>query len=219
MSSYSTTKQNYLEILKTFFMALIFLGIGSYIGVKFIPPTFRYYMNLAFVVVILFSMFSKKGGFIRTKASMYIYALILGILTGSTYIYYFYNLGAGTFISVVLGVILIFAMAYIVASRSTEEKLFSMTPMIFGGIFVLFILEIINIFIFKFGTFDIILSAIGIGIYSIYAMVIMKSIQVRCRYGTLSESEVVNLAYSVFISFLNLLLDLLRLVSIINRED
>lgn len=218
MSYQSVVKKNYLAILSTFFMALVFLGIGSFIGVKFIPPSVRSFMNMAFFIVVLFSLFSRKGGFIRSKKSMYIYASVLGILTGSTYIYYFNTLGAGTFISVVLGVVLIFGMAYIVASRANEGDLFKLGPIIFGGIIILLILEFINIFLFKFGTFDIILSAIGIIIYSTYSIIIMKSVQVRCRYGVLSEIEVVSLAYSIFISFLNLLLDILRLVSILKDE-
>ena len=43
----SMVKRNYLEILKTFFIALVFLGIGSFIGINFIPLTLRYYLNIA----------------------------------------------------------------------------------------------------------------------------------------------------------------------------
>lgn len=215
----SITKQNYLAILKTFFIALIFLTIGSVIGVKFIPPQVRYYMNIAFFVLVLFSLFSKNGGFIRNKKTMYIYAFILGILTGSAYIYYFNVLGSATFLSVVIGVVLIFGIAYMMAARSSEENIFRLGPIVFAGMITLLILEFINIFFFGLGMFDIILSAIGIAIYSIYAVIIMKSVQVRCRYGLLPEVEVVNLAYSIFISFLNLLLDLLRIVSIFKSED
>lgn len=212
-------KENYLSILKTFFVALIFLVIGSIIGVRFIQPTFRYMLNIAFFVVVLFSAFSRKGGFIKNKASMYIYAFILGILTGSTYVYYFARLGPEVFISCVVGVLLVFALAYLFAARSSEEKIMKLSPIIWGGIFALVILEFINIFFFKFGTFDLLLSTAGILIYSMYAIYIMKTIQRRCRYGKLSEEEVVVLSYSIFISFLNLLLDLLRLMSIISDDN
>ena len=212
-------KENFLSILKTFLMAILFLTLGSIIGVKFIPYSVRYMLNVAFFIVVLFSMFSRKGGLIKSKSSMYTYAFILGILTGSTYIYYFNSLGPNVFLSCVLGIFLVFAVAYVIAARSSEQALFRLTPMIWGGIFALLILEFINIFFFKFGTFDLVLSTAGILIYSIYAIYIMKSIQVRCRYGRLSEIEVVQLSYSIFISFLNLLLDLLRLMSIIKRND
>lgn len=212
-------KENYLSILKTFFIALIFLAIGSIIGVRFIPATFRYVLNIAFFIVVLFSAFSKRGGFIRNKTSMYIYALILGILTGSTYIYYFVRLGPEIFISCVVGVLLIFAFAYFFALRASEEKIMRLSPIITGGIFALIISEFINIFFFKFGLYDLLLSTGGILIYSFYAVYIMKSIQNRCRYGRLSEGEIVALSYSVFISFLNLLLDLLRFVSIISDDN
>lgn len=212
-------KENYLAIMKTFFVAITFLVIGSIVGVKFIPPSIRYMMNVAFFVLVLFSVFSRKGGFIRTKASMYTYALILGILTGSTYIYYFARLGPATFISAVLGIFLVFGFAYIIAKNTSEEKIFRMSPMIWGGIFALLILEFINIFFFKFGTFDLLLSTVGVVLYSGYAIMIMKNVQVRCRYSILSEGEIVQLAYSIFISFLNLLLDLLRLLSILKDND
>ena len=87
------------------------------------------------------------------------------------------------------------------------------------GILVLLVLEFINIFFFKFGTFDLIISAIGISIYSIYALIIMKSVQNSCKYGLLSETEIVNFAFSIFISFLNLLVDLLRFVSILKNDN
>ncbi|MGL5084201.1 MAG: Bax inhibitor-1 family protein [Clostridium sp.] len=215
----SIVKQNYLEVLKTFFIALVFLAIGAVCGVLFIPPAIKSILNIAFFVVILFSVFSKKGGFIKDKKSMYIYALILGVLTGSTYVYYFETLGSALFLSAVIGVVLIFGVAYIIAYRSSEESLFKLGPIVFAGIITLLILEFINIFFFNFGTFDLIISAVAIIIYSVYAVVIMKSVQVRCRYGTLSEIEVVSLSYSIFISFLNLLLNLLRILSIVKNND
>lgn len=211
-------KNNYLEILKTFFIALLFMAIGAFIGVNFIPATFRYLLNIAFFILVLISAFSRRGGFVRNKTSMNIYAFILGILTGSTYVYYFYSLGSATFISVIIGVVLIFGISYLVAANQSEENIFKLGPIVTIGILVLLILEFINIFFFKFGTFDLFISAIGIIIYCVYSLVIMKSVQNRCRYGILSEEEVVTLAFSIFISFLNLLIDLLRFISII-RDD
>lgn len=215
----SIVKQNYLEILKTFFFGLVFLAIGSFAGVFFIPYSIKRILNIAFFIVVLFSLFSRRGGFIRNKSSMYIYALILGILSGSAYVYYFYRLGSGIFISVVLGVLLIFGIAYIIAARSSDEDIFRLSPFVWGGILALVILEVLNIFLFRFSTYTLIISAVGILVYSVYAIIIMKSIQRRCEYGVLSEQEIAVFAYSVFISFLNLLLDLLRFVSIIQSDD
>ncbi|MDU2896097.1 Bax inhibitor-1 family protein [Clostridium sp.] len=212
-------KQNYLQILKTFFLGLIFLAIGSFAGVYLIPYSIKSILNIAFFIVVLFSMFSRKGGFIRSKSSMYIYALILGVLSGSSYVYYFYRLGSGLFISVVIGGVLIFGIAYIIALRSSDENIFRLAPFVWGGVFALFILEILNIFLFRFSTYTLVISAIGIIIYSVYAIIIMKSIQRNCQYGVLSEQEIAIFAYSIFISFLNLLLDLLRFVSIIQSDD
>ena len=175
-------------------------------------------MNIVFFIVILVSAFSRRGGLVKSKVGMNIYAFILGIVTGSAYIYYFYSLGAATFISVVVGVMAIFGLTYFVALNQSEENIFKLGPVISIGIIVLLILEFVNIFFFKFGTFDLIISVVAIIIYSVYALYIMKSIQSRCRYGALSEQEVVIFAFSIFISFLNLLLDLLRLVSILKDE-
>ena len=214
-----TVKQNYLEILKTFLLGLVFLAVGSVVGVFFIPNGIKAILNIGFFIVVLFSIFSRRGGFIRSKKSMYIYALVLGILSGSAYVYYFYRLGSGLFISIVLGVMLIFGVAYIIASRSSEQDIFKLSPFVWGGVIALFFLEILNIFLFRFSAYTLVISAIGIIIYSVYAVIIMKSIQTRCQYGLLSEQEVAVFAYSVFISFLNLLLDLLRFVSIIQDDN
>lgn len=215
----SIAKRNYLEILKTFFIALIFLALGSFIGVNFIPYSIRYMLNIVFFILILVSAFTRRGGFVHNKTSMNIYAFVLGILTGSTYVYYFYNLGAGAFISIVIGVVLIFGISYLIALKQNEENIFRFGSMITIGILVLIVLEFINIFFFKFGTFDLIISALGIVIYSVYSLVIMKSIQSRCKYSILSEDEIVTFAFSIFISFLNLLIDLLRFVSILKNDN
>lgn len=215
----SIVKQNYLQILGTVFLGLIFLAIGSFAGIYLIPYSIKNILNIAFFIVVLFSIFSKNGSFIRSKSSMYIYALILGILSGSSYAYYFYILGGGLFILVVLGVLLIFGIAYMIALRSNDEEIFKLSPFVWGGVISLFILEILNIFLFRFETYTLVISAVGIIIYSVYAVIVMKSIQRRCEYGVLSEEEVAIFAYSIFISFLNLLLDLLRFVSIIQSDD
>lgn len=215
----SIIKQNYLQILKAFFLALVFLAVGSFLGVFFIPYSVKMILNVAFIILILFSIFSKRGGFIRSKKSLYIYALILGVLSGSAYIYYFYRLGSGLFITIVLGVVMIFGIAYIIALRSKDEDIFKLSPFIWGGVWALFILEILNIFLFRFSTYTLIISAIGILVYSVYAIIIMKSVQRNCEYGVLNEEQVASLAYSIFISFLNLLLDLLRFISIIQSDD
>ena len=136
----SIIKRNYLEILKTFFIALVFMTIGAIIGVMFIPPTLRYYMNIVFFIVILVSAFSRRGGLVKSKVGMNIYAFILGIVTGSAYIYYFYSLGAATFISVVVGVMAIFGLTYFVALNQSEENIFKLGPVISIGIIVLLIL-------------------------------------------------------------------------------
>ena len=47
-------KKNYLEILKTFFIALLFLAIGAFIGVNFIPSTF----NISFKYSIFYISFN-----------------------------------------------------------------------------------------------------------------------------------------------------------------
>lgn len=215
----SILKQNYIEILKTFVIALIVMAIGAFIGVNFIPISIRYYLNIAFIILVLISAFSRRGGFVKNKTSMNIYAFVLGILTGSTYIYYFYNLGSAIFLSIVIGVVLIFGISYFIAANSRDENIFKLGPIVTVGILVLLVLEVINIFLFRFGTFDLIISAIGIGIYFIYALVIMKSIQNNCRYRLLSESEIVGFSFAIFISFLNLLVDLLRFVSILKDDN
>ena len=73
----SIVKSNYLEILKTFFIALLFLALGAFIGVKFIPASFRYFLNIAFFILVLISAFSRRSGFVRNKISMNIYGCFL----------------------------------------------------------------------------------------------------------------------------------------------
>ena len=84
---------------------------------------------------------------------------------------------------------------------------------------VLLIFEILNIFIFGFGLFDILLSAAGIAVYSGYVLYVMKGMQVKCANELLDEYEVVSISLSLITSFLNLLLDILRLLAAIKSDD
>ena len=215
----SLLKFNYMEIFKTFFIGMICVTMGAYFGVRYLPYSIVEMINVLFVVFMIASVFLIKGDIVKNKVSMNIYCFILGIILSVSLTYYIGYLGYSTFFTCVLGVSLIFAVAYWHASNSTEEEIFSTGPMLFKCMTVLLIFEILNIFIFGFGLFDILLSAAGIAVYSGYVLYVMKGMQVKCANELLNEYEVVSISLSLITSFLNLLLDILRLLAAIKSDD
>lgn len=94
-----------------------------------------------------------------------------------------------------------------------------MTPVLFKAMIALLIFEILNIFLFGFGLFDIILSVGAIAIYSAYTLYTMKAMQMECSNEILDEETTVAISLSLITSFLNLLLHLLRLMRALKSDD
>lgn len=215
----SILKTNYLEIMKTFFVGMSFVTFGAIFAMNFLPYSIINIINILFLIFMVASVFILKQNIFKTKVSMNIYCFIMGIILSVTLLYYIGNLGSGIFISCVLGVGLIFGVSYLYALKSDEEDIFSMRPVLFKAMIVLLVFEILNIFLFGFGMFDMILSAGAIAIYSAYTLYTMKSMQVQCSNELLDEESIVIISLSLVTSFLNLLLHLLRLMMAIKNND
>lgn len=218
-SEYSVSKLNYLEIFKTFFIGMGFVALGSIFALYFLPYSLIRIINILFIIFMAASAFILKENIFKTKVSMNIYCFIMGIILSITLFYYLGTLGSGIFMSCVLGVGLIFGVAYFYASKSSEEDIFSMSPVIYKCMVALLIFEILNIFLFKFGMFDMILSTAAILIYSTYTLYTIKKIQVECSTRILDEESIVILSLSLVTSFLNLLLHLLRIIAASKRNN
>lgn len=218
-SEMSFLKANYLEIFKTFFIGMAFVTLGAIFAMKFLPYSILNIINILFLIFMVASVFLVKQNIFKTKVSMNIYCFIMGIILSVTLFYYIGNLGSGIFISCVLGVGLIFGVSYWYALKSDEDDIFSMTPVLFKAMIALLVFEILNIFLFGFGMFDIILSIGAIAIYSAYTLYTMKSMQVQCSNEILDEESIVVISLSLVTSFLNLLLHLLRLMMALKSND
>lgn len=114
---------------------------------------------------------------------------------------------------------LIFAIAYWHASKSSAENILSAAHILFKCMIDIRVFEILNISIFGFSLFDIILSVAWIAIYSGYTLYIMKGVQLKCSNELLNGYNTVKISLSLITSFLNLLLQLLRLLATIKNND
>lgn len=218
-SGCSVLKSNYLEILKTFFIGMAFVGLGTIFALYCLPYSIIELVSKLFVVFILGSILFLKRNIFKTKTSLNIYCFVLGIVLSVALFYYIGILGSAVFMSCVLGVGLIFGVAYYYALNSSEEDIFSMRPILSNCICALLIFEILNIFLFGFGVFDIILSIGAILIYSTYTLYTMKVMQVQCESELLDEENIVLISLSLITSFLNLLLHLLRIIAAVKNND
>lgn len=218
-SGMSILKANYLEIFKTFFIGMGFVTLGALFAINFLPYSIINIINILFLIFMVASVFLIKQNIFKTKVSMNVYCFIMGVILSVTLFYYIGTLGSGIFISCVLGVGLIFGVSYWYALKSDAEDIFSMTPVLFKAMIALLIFEILNIFLFGFGLFDIILSVGAIAIYSAYTLYTMKAMQMECSNEILDEETTVAISLSLITSFLNLLLHLLRLMRALKSDD
>ncbi|MBU5335406.1 Bax inhibitor-1 family protein [Intestinibacter bartlettii] len=214
----SVLKANYLEIFKTFFIGMAFVALGTIFALYCLPYSIIEIIDKLFLVFIVVSTFVLKKNIFKTKMSLNIYSFVLGIIISVTLFYYIGSLGGSIFMSCVMGVALIFGVAYYYALNSDAEDIFSMGPMLYKCMWALVAFEILNIFLFRFGLFDMVLSTAAILIYSTYTVYTMKVMQVQCESEILDEESIVIISLSLITSFLNLLLHLLRIVAAAKRD-
>lgn len=212
-------KGNYLNIMKAFLIQLCIFSFGASVGLYLIPFKVRQILNIAFILFLIMTVILKNGFLFRTKLGINIYAGILGLLSGSVYIHYLAKLGAELFLLSVFAVIAIFICSYFVALKSTDKHVFKISRFIIPGLIILTMLEIVLAFVMNSSTMMLIVSSLGIILFTADTIVVMKRMQKSISYSLLSTEEVCYFSMEIFLNVLNLLLDILRWLSVLVDND
>ena len=210
------------QVFKYLSISIVFMFIGYLFGLIFLPPSFIYMANMItavlMVALIIMALFSKKS-IIPRRFSMnfvYLFTFIDGILMSPVISYYVGDMGAEMVINVLLATAIIFGGLAFVANRSESGRFLRWGPVLFISLIALLIISIINIFIG--GTvFNIIISIVGIVIFSGYILYDVSLIKSEIEYGYINDRDDLSIhVLNLYLDFINIFIDLLRLVKELN---
>lgn len=207
------------QIYKHLAISIIFSLIGLIIGNIFIPESIIYIANSIVVVLMIFllilALCSRKG-IIPKRFSMnyvYLFTFIQGIIIYPMINYYLYDLGIGMVISIFIATIFIFSSLAIYAKNSNGSSILNYGKVLIISLIGIIISSLINIFLGS-STLSIIISALGILIFSIYVIYDINLIKRNIQYSAIHDKNDLSIhVLNLYIDFINLLLDLLNLVS------
>lgn len=210
------------QVFKYLSISILFMFIGYIFGLLFIPESFIYMANMIMIVLIIglviMAILSKKS-IIPRRFSMnfvYIFTFIDGILMSPIISYYVGDLGSGVVINVLIATMILFGMLSFIANRSESTKFLRLGPILFALLIALLFMSILNIFLYG-KVFNIAISVLGILIFSAYILYDISILKMEIEYGNIRERDDLSIhVLNLYLDFVNILLDLLRLVKELN---
>lgn len=182
---------------------LIF-AVGTFIG-QFVPPAIHKTISIVLFAVIMLSLFTKAG---RKHGALIanIYALAMGILSYTSFMYFLGVLGPVAFyqnIGLAVGSFFAFgAVGYFVVKDASN-----LAKILFPALIILIIASFIGIFI-QMPMFQVMITVLGLAVFYGYTIYDFN----RMARGNFSPRE---MGFNLFINLLNIILDILRLASIL----
>lgn len=219
---YKSIENPMSEIFKYLAISILFMFIGFIFGQMFVPISFAYYANKIFIFLIIglliMSIFSRKNIIPRSFSMnfVYIFTFIDGIIIYPLLQYYLQDLGKDVFISILVATIVLFTVLAKLASRKDAGYYLGLGNILFAGLIGILIASIINIFIGG-NALSIVVSIIGVVIFSGYVLYDISLIKYEIENGDIKEKNDLSIhVLNLYLDFINLLLDLLNISSILN---
>jgi uncharacterized protein len=210
---YSQTSSQYMpSVLRTFAVSLAFSVLGMFAGV-YVPAGL--FLPLAILeLVMLFS----AAFFRRRKAVsysfLYIFTFISGITIYPVIAHYLATIGANTVLLAFGTTTFVFAGLAVYAS-TTKRNLSFLGGFLMAALLALVAISIFNIFWPLSTTGMLAYSFIGVMVFSGYVLFDFN----RMKRDGVRPEDVPLMALSLYLDFINLFLDILRIFGILSRND
>ncbi|MEK3955780.1 MULTISPECIES: Bax inhibitor-1/YccA family protein [unclassified Psychrobacillus] len=202
--------ENAIRILQKvmFFFGLMWLvsGVGLIFG-QYVPSSLLIpliIVELGLVIAVVFARKSKAVG----KFLALLFALVSGIVLYSSISYYVGELGGQLVLTVFLTTAIVFAI-YGIIGFNLKKDLAGWGSYLFIALIVLVVLMVVNMIFPMRETWMLVASGFGVLLFSFYTIYDFNSL----RHRQLSVDDVPSLALNLYLDFLNLFLDLLRIVN------
>ena len=207
------------ELFKYFSISLGFMLLGFVLGTLFIPIEVIYALNilqcLLMFVLIIAALLSRKDCIPSSFPMFYVYifTFLNGILLYPVFMIYLMNLGVKTFLVILLSAVAIFALFSVIAGKSEPGKFVKLNKLLIPMLLVLMLMSIVNIFL-RVDTISIVLSALGLIVFTGYVLVDLSEFKYEVTNGMIRTKDDLSIfVFDLYVDFINILLDLLNLVS------
>lgn len=199
------------KIMREFMFMWILTGLGMIIG-SFLPPLIAMIVSLLSIVLLIVAIFVKKQG--AVNKIFYLVPLLLGVSFYYSVNFYLSELGSGLVIAVLgLTVALFIALGFF-GMVVVKKDLGFMGQILFFALLGLIIIGIVAIFVPSFAL-QVAVAGAGVVIFCLYTLYDFNQIAHR----EITPGETVGHALGLYLDFLNLFLDLLRLVYLFVNDD
>ena len=203
-------------------ISLLATVAGFFVGLFFIPESviaIANFLLLVFLVIMLIGALITK--FIKKKARgqirfpiwvVYLFTFIDGILLYPTLMYYLASLGVVLFAEIVIGTMVVFSVLAYIGHKKASGSYIGLSKILFIILTVMIIASIINIFL-RLDMLSLILSAVGIAVFSLYILVDVNQFKTAYEAGMIHDSSDYSIyVLNVYLDIINLLLDILDFV-------
>lgn len=189
--------------------ALLAVGIG--IGF-FIPAKVALAVSGVTVIVLLVTVFVKISPKVYNKIA-YFLSICIGITLKFTLAHYLDSLGT-SLVLMVFGTTAFIFILMAVIGLTTKKDFSSWGTYLFIAVLGLLVVSIVGMFIVEANIFTIIVSSIGVIVFTLYTLYDFNMI----KQQDIKEEDTTAIAFSLLLDFINLLTYLLRLVEAITKE-
>ena len=202
------------SVFPKFAGSLIIALIGMIIGFLFIPASVAVLMPFVVLVLLIISFFVKlrkrKNGFSSNLSlkTVYFFVFLMGVGIYPSIAFYVSDIGA-EYVLLAFGITTIVFSGLAIYAYISKQNFSSLGGFLFIALIALILLNVAGIWI-QTDIFHIGLSFAGILIFSGYVLYDIS----RMKDAAFTEEDVPEAVLDLFLDFLNIFLDVLRLISI-----
>lgn len=204
-------------------ISLLATVVGFFVGLFFIPESVIAIANtvlMVFMVIMLIGAWimklvkKKSHGPIRFPMwVMYVFAFIEGALLYPALMYYLASLGVVLFAEIVIGTMVIFGVLAFIGQKKESGSYVGLGKILFVILTVMVIASLVNFFL-RIDTLSMLLSAVGILVFSLYILVDVNQFKTAYEAGYINDSSDYSIyVLNVYLDIINLLLDILDFVN------
>lgn len=193
------------KVLNLFALLWIVSAIGLCLG-QFVPPALILPLIIIELILVVMVVFVRKLKVSRILA--FLFALISGITIYPAISHYVNELGGQLVLVTFISVALVFSIYGLIGFR-LNTNLSGWGSYLFIALIGLVVVSLVNL-IFPLGeTWMILVSMFGVLLFSLYTIYDFN----RLRHQNFSDEDVPSLALNLYLDFMNLFLDVLRILN------
>lgn len=198
------------DVLKGFVISLLLTTLGMALGFLIIPESVASIIPILVLIAMIILYFRRKK---ITFAELYSLVFLMGGGLFPSIAYYLSAIGAVYVALAFFITCLTFTVLSIYAYKTKRDFTF-LGGMLFTSLIVLILLSIVSFFV-EMTLFLLLITGFSILVFCGYIVYDIN----KLKHGNYSQEDVPSLVLDLYLDFINLFLDILRLISILMGDD